>query len=322
MTAIGCYSIFPAAAAHRLAPRPERAAPSCARCAAAAAHARRADDRRLGLRRRRRHPGRPEGVRPLRRARHVRDHRRHRAEHGRGERRPRAARRSSCSPRSRAVLADIGVDAVKVGMLGDARDHRAPWPARSTSCRPGTPVVVDPVMVAESGARLLDADAQGALVEEILPRATRAHARTCPRRAALAGRARRRREELRRGAVLALGPERGRAHRRAPRARRRPVPGRRRRRARSWRSPACATPTARRTARAARTPRCSPRSSRSGDDVSAGGRASRARAGRRGDRARPARRRRGRRPGRRDRPGRGAARGGVRTGRVCHNPAR
>jgi hydroxymethylpyrimidine/phosphomethylpyrimidine kinase len=32
-------------------------------------------------------------------------------------------------------------------------------------------VVVDPVMVAESGARLLDADAQRALIEEILPRA-------------------------------------------------------------------------------------------------------------------------------------------------------
>ena len=36
----------------------------------------------------------------------------------------------------------------------------------------GTPVVVDPVMVAESGARLLEADAQRALIEEILPRAT------------------------------------------------------------------------------------------------------------------------------------------------------
>src|SRR5581483_8603979 len=37
---------------------------------------------------------------------------------------------------------------------------------------PGTPVVVDPVMVAESGARLLQADAQRALVQEILPQAT------------------------------------------------------------------------------------------------------------------------------------------------------
>jgi hydroxymethylpyrimidine/phosphomethylpyrimidine kinase len=36
----------------------------------------------------------------------------------------------------------------------------------------GTPVVVDPVMVAESGARLLAPDAQRALIEELLPRAT------------------------------------------------------------------------------------------------------------------------------------------------------
>jgi hydroxymethylpyrimidine/phosphomethylpyrimidine kinase len=35
----------------------------------------------------------------------------------------------------------------------------------------GTPVVVDPVMVAESGAPLLEPDARRALVEEILPRA-------------------------------------------------------------------------------------------------------------------------------------------------------
>ena len=44
----------------------------------------RALDRRLGLRRRRRHPGRPEGVRALRRARDDRDHGDHGAEHGRG----------------------------------------------------------------------------------------------------------------------------------------------------------------------------------------------------------------------------------------------
>ncbi|HEY2767145.1 MAG TPA: bifunctional hydroxymethylpyrimidine kinase/phosphomethylpyrimidine kinase [Solirubrobacteraceae bacterium] len=68
----------------------------------------------------------------------------------------------------RAVVQDIGVDAVKVGMLGTVEVTRA------VACvlrelPPGTPVVVDPVMVAESGARLLDLDAQRALVEEILP---------------------------------------------------------------------------------------------------------------------------------------------------------
>jgi hydroxymethylpyrimidine/phosphomethylpyrimidine kinase len=71
----------------------------------------------------------------------------------------------------RAVLADIRVDAVKVGMLGTAAVTLAVADALD-ELPAGTPVVVDPVMVAESGARLLDPDAQRALVEEILPRAT------------------------------------------------------------------------------------------------------------------------------------------------------
>jgi hydroxymethylpyrimidine/phosphomethylpyrimidine kinase len=71
----------------------------------------------------------------------------------------------------RAVVSDIGVDAVKVGMLGTVDAVQAV--AQALDCLPaGTPVVVDPVMVAESGARLLDTDAQSALVDEILPRAT------------------------------------------------------------------------------------------------------------------------------------------------------
>src|ERR1700690_1310857 len=71
----------------------------------------------------------------------------------------------------RAVLADIAVDAVKVGMLGTTEVTLAV--ARALDELPAcTPVVVDPVMVAESGARLLDRDAQRALVQEILPRAT------------------------------------------------------------------------------------------------------------------------------------------------------
>jgi len=71
----------------------------------------------------------------------------------------------------RAVLADIGVDAVKVGMLGTPEVAAAV--AQAIDELPaGTPVVVDPVMVAESGARLLESQAQRALVELILPRAT------------------------------------------------------------------------------------------------------------------------------------------------------
>jgi hydroxymethylpyrimidine/phosphomethylpyrimidine kinase len=71
----------------------------------------------------------------------------------------------------RAVLEDIGVDAVKVGMLGSAEVTLAVAKALD-ALSAGTPVVVDPVMVAESGAQLLAPDAQRALVAEILPRAT------------------------------------------------------------------------------------------------------------------------------------------------------
>ena len=71
----------------------------------------------------------------------------------------------------RAVAADIGVDAVKVGMLGTAETIEAVRLALS-ELEPGTPVVVDPVMVAESGAELLDPSARAALVQRLLPLAT------------------------------------------------------------------------------------------------------------------------------------------------------
>jgi hydroxymethylpyrimidine/phosphomethylpyrimidine kinase len=71
----------------------------------------------------------------------------------------------------RAVLEDIGVDAVKVGMLGTAPTASAVAEALA-GLPAGTPVVVDPVMVAESGAELIDAGARRVLIEEILPRAT------------------------------------------------------------------------------------------------------------------------------------------------------
>jgi hydroxymethylpyrimidine/phosphomethylpyrimidine kinase len=70
----------------------------------------------------------------------------------------------------RAVISDIGVDAVKVGMLGGSETIGAVAQALD-ELPEGTPVVVDPVMVAESGAQLLDPEAQGMLVAEILPRA-------------------------------------------------------------------------------------------------------------------------------------------------------
>jgi hydroxymethylpyrimidine/phosphomethylpyrimidine kinase len=71
----------------------------------------------------------------------------------------------------RAVAEDIGVDAVKIGMLGTAGTVRAVREALEL-LEPATPVVLDPVMVAESGAVLLDEPARAAIVEELLPRAT------------------------------------------------------------------------------------------------------------------------------------------------------
>jgi hydroxymethylpyrimidine/phosphomethylpyrimidine kinase len=71
----------------------------------------------------------------------------------------------------RAVVEDLGVDAVKIGMLGSAATAEAV--SQALDLLPaGTPVVLDPVMVAESGSRLLEIDAERALVGLILPRAT------------------------------------------------------------------------------------------------------------------------------------------------------
>jgi hydroxymethylpyrimidine/phosphomethylpyrimidine kinase len=71
----------------------------------------------------------------------------------------------------KAVAEDIGVDAVKIGMLGTAATVRAVREALEL-LEPGTPVVLDPVMVSESGAVLLDEPARAAIVEELLPRVT------------------------------------------------------------------------------------------------------------------------------------------------------
>ena len=72
----------------------------------------------------------------------------------------------------RAVLADIGADAVKVGMLGTLETATGRRGRARRSFPDGTPVVVDPVMVAESGARLLEPSAERFLAERILPLAT------------------------------------------------------------------------------------------------------------------------------------------------------
>ena len=70
-----------------------------------------------------------------------------------------------------AVAQDMGVDAVKVGMLGTTATIEAVAEALET-LPDGTPVVLDPVMVSESGAELLEPEARVALIERLLPLAT------------------------------------------------------------------------------------------------------------------------------------------------------
>jgi hydroxymethylpyrimidine/phosphomethylpyrimidine kinase len=69
-----------------------------------------------------------------------------------------------------AVASDIRVDAVKVGMLADEPTIEAVVHALDLVHE--APLVVDPVMIAESGAALLAPDAKVTLIERILPRAT------------------------------------------------------------------------------------------------------------------------------------------------------
>lgn len=84
-----------------------------------------------------------------------------------------------------AVLADLPVDAIKIGMLGSAA-HVAVVAEVLAGMDARPPVVLDPVMVSTSGSRLLDADAERILAERLLPLATLATP-NLPEAAVLAG---------------------------------------------------------------------------------------------------------------------------------------
>ncbi len=71
-----------------------------------------------------------------------------------------------------AVADDIGIDAVKVGMLGTAETIEGVVAALALLIDNDPPVVVDPVMVAESGGVLLDPSARETLAVRLLPMAT------------------------------------------------------------------------------------------------------------------------------------------------------
>jgi hydroxymethylpyrimidine/phosphomethylpyrimidine kinase len=67
-----------------------------------------------------------------------------------------------------SVLDDLGADAAKTGMLGDAEAIEA----IAATLPLGLPLVVDPVMIAKGGAPLLAEAAIGALKQRLIPRAT------------------------------------------------------------------------------------------------------------------------------------------------------
>jgi hydroxymethylpyrimidine/phosphomethylpyrimidine kinase len=102
-----------------------------------------------------------------------------------------------------AVAEDIGVDAVKVGMLGTVETVDAV--VEALALVGDAPVVVDPVMVAESGAVLLDEDARAALVERLLPLAA-VVTPNIPEARALTGTGERESQDDLAREALALGP--------------------------------------------------------------------------------------------------------------------
>jgi len=103
----------------------------------------------------------------------------------------------------RAVAEDIGVDAVKIGMLGTAETVDAVVEALGYVGE--APVVIDPVMVAESGAVLLDEEARVALVERLLP-LTAVATPNIPEARVLTGLGEGASQEELARAVVALGP--------------------------------------------------------------------------------------------------------------------
>lgn len=105
----------------------------------------------------------------------------------------------------RAVIDDIGVDAVKIGMLGDAATIHAVADALDGVT---APLVLDPVMVATSGSRLLADDAVMALAGRLLPLAD-VVTPNVPELQALVGGEISQPEQLRgaAGRLLALGPK-------------------------------------------------------------------------------------------------------------------
>ncbi len=105
-----------------------------------------------------------------------------------------------------AVVSDMGVDATKTGMLGNAQIVEIV--AEKVREHDLQPLVVDPVMVAKSGDRLLSEDAVIALRERLLPLAT-VFTPNLPEAEAILGRALASWDDVRAGAeeIAAMGAQ-------------------------------------------------------------------------------------------------------------------
>lgn len=104
-----------------------------------------------------------------------------------------------------AVFDDLPIRAIKTGMLGSAATCRAVGKGLPRDI----PLVVDPVMIATSGDRLLEEEAIGAIISDLLPHAT-VVTPNLPEAAVLAGVEKiRSTAEMREAAmaILELGPE-------------------------------------------------------------------------------------------------------------------
>jgi hydroxymethylpyrimidine kinase/phosphomethylpyrimidine kinase len=70
----------------------------------------------------------------------------------------------------RAIMDDIGTDAIKIGMLGPSPAIEAV--AEALAAAPADYIVLDPVMISKSGAQLLPDDAIESLTGLLIPRCT------------------------------------------------------------------------------------------------------------------------------------------------------
>lgn len=105
-----------------------------------------------------------------------------------------------------AIAEDGGADAIKIGMLGSPETIDAVAVGLTYLGLAFKPVVIDPVMVAESGAALIDEETKVALVEHLFPRAS-VITPNIPEARELTGLGKKATQEDLARAVLDLGPK-------------------------------------------------------------------------------------------------------------------